>query len=112
MREHPRDPEGGVPLEALEAAERAAREAIESRLGSRLGDYDIIIRAVAASDGRLDVSVDVRITASRILPPDLVEAIVSEAVDRARRALEEVLRRRGEHRRGGSGAASEGRAPR
>ena len=112
MRGRPRNPGGGVPLEALEAAERAAREAIESRLGSRLGDYDIIIKAVATSDGRLEVSVDVRVTASRILPPDLVDAIVDEAMDRARRAFEEVLRGRGERWRGGSGATVEGRAPR
>ncbi|MEB2836724.1 MAG: hypothetical protein GSR80_000674 [Desulfurococcales archaeon] len=112
MREHSRDPEEGIPLEALEAAERAAREAIESRLGSRLGDYDIAIRAVTGSEGRLDVSIDVRITASRILPPDLVEAIVDEAIDRARRAFEEVLRQREGRWRGGSRAAAEGRSPR
>jgi hypothetical protein len=99
------DPE--VVEKAAEEAEKAARRAIESRLGARLGDYGVVVKVGEDKDGVIHVSIDVNVSASRTVPREVVDAIVEDAVERARRAFEEVALRRG---RDGeeSGRASKG----
>ncbi|MEB3816490.1 MAG: hypothetical protein LRS46_00905 [Desulfurococcales archaeon] len=76
---------------ALEEAEKAARSVIESRLGARLGDYRVVVRASETREGGIDFSVEVSVTASKLVPREVVNAIVEEAIIRARKAFEEVV---------------------
>jgi len=92
---------------AAEEAERAARRAIEGRLGARLGDYGVIVKVRENSNGVIHFSVDINVTASRTVPRDVVDAIVEEALEKARRAFEEVALKSGGHR-GEGGRTPEG----
>jgi len=78
--------------EALEAAERAARGYLEASLGRRLGDFDVTLKVEEGEDG-VRLVVDVSVRASKSLPRHVADALVDEAVERARRAFEEVYRR-------------------
>jgi len=93
---------------AAEEAERAARRAIEGRLGVRLGDYGVVVKVREGKDGLVHVSIDVNVTASKTVPRDVVDAIVEEAVERARRAFEEVALKRGRGGEAGSRASERG----
>jgi hypothetical protein len=78
--------------EALRAAEEAAGSVLERGLGRRLGDYNVILKV--EEDGEVKkLTVDVEVFASRSVPRGVVDALVEEAVESARRAFEEVLRR-------------------
>ncbi len=78
---------------AVKAAEEAARELLERSLGRRLADFSVTVKAEGEKDTRL--TIDIEVSASRTLPREIVEAIVEEAVERGKRAFEEVLRRSG-----------------
>ncbi len=78
---------------AVKAAEEAAREVLERSLGRRLADFSVTVKAEGEEATRL--TIDIEVSASRTLPREIVEAVVEEAVERGRRAFEEVLRRSG-----------------
>jgi hypothetical protein len=94
---------------AAEEAERAARRAIEGRLGVRLGDYGVVVKVREDSNGVIRVSVDINVTASKTVPREVVDAIIEDAIEKARKAFEEVALRRGRRGERGSRAPEGGR---
>ena len=80
--------------EAARRAEEAAVGVLSRFLGPRSSDFLVVVK-VAREGGATRVLVDIRALAAKGLDKEYVEAVVEEAVRAARRAVEEVLRRRG-----------------
>ncbi len=83
--------------EAARRAEEAAVSVLSRFLGPRSSDFLVVVK-VAREGGSVRVIVDVRALAAKGLEREYVDAVVEEATRAARRAVEEVLRRRGRSR--------------